>query len=148
MDNYSEYNDEIRVPDQVINEQLTKDTRSEFQKQMDEAMYISLQEIKACEDSNKKYETDLIQQYVEETNKRKEIFATFLLDMNKLLKFDKEVREIYEIVEPIIESYCNQYFEICDLDEETYKKIFNLLGKIRVNKVGLEILKTIILNGN
>lgn len=145
MDNYSEYNDEIRQPDSVISEQLLNDNRTDFQKQMDEAMYISLQEIKKYEESNQKYENELIQQYVEETTRRKELFTSFLFDLNRLMKFDNEVREIYQIIEPIIDSYCSQIIQICELDEETYKKIFNLLGKIRVNKVGLEILKNIII---
>jgi hypothetical protein len=105
MDNYSEYNDEIRQPDSVISEQLLNDTRSEFQKQMDEAMYISLQEIKKYEESNQKYENELIQQYVEETTRRKELFTSFLFDLNRLMKFDNEVREIYQIIEPIIDSF-------------------------------------------
>lgn len=147
MDNYSEYNDEIREPDSVISEQLLNDNRTDFQKQMDEAMYISLQEIKKYEELNQKYENELIQQYVEETTRRKELFTSFLFDLNRLMKFDKEVREIYQIIEPIIDSYCGQIIENCELDEETYKKIFNLLGKIRVNKVGLEILKNIIIIG-
>ena len=144
MDNYSEY-DEIRKPDSVISDQLIEDTRSEFQKQMDEAMYLSLQEIKKYEESIQEYENELLNQYAEETNKRREIFSSFLFDLNRLIKLDKEVREIYEIIEPIIDSYCGQIIQICELDEATYKKIFNLLGKIRVNKVGLEFLKNIII---
>lgn len=145
MDNYNEYNDEIRAPDEVITEQLMSDNRSEFEKQMDEAMYLSLQEMKAKEEFNQKYEDELIKDYLNETARRKEQFANFLFDINKLIKFDKEVREIYEIIEPIIDSYCGQVIKVCELDEETYKKIFGLLGKIRVNKVGLDILKTIII---
>ena len=36
--------DEIREPDKVIREQLVQDNRCEFQKQMDEAMYLSMQD--------------------------------------------------------------------------------------------------------
>ena len=137
-------NEKIRAPDEVINEQLLPDNRSEFEKQMDEAMYLSLQEMKEKELSLQKYEDELIKQYADETNRRKGLFTSFLFDLNKLMKFDKEVREIYEIIEPIIDSYCEQTIQICELDEETYKKIFGLLNKIRVNKDGLELLKTII----
>ena len=42
-------NEEIRAPDEVINEQLLPDNRSEFEKQLDEAMYLSLQEMKEKE---------------------------------------------------------------------------------------------------
>lgn len=140
--------EEIRAPDEVINEQLLPDNRSEFEKQLDEAMYLSLQEMKETEASLQKYEDELIKQYVDETNRRKEKFTSFLFDLNRLIKFDKEVREIYEIIEPIIDSYCGQIIQICELDEETYKKIFSILNKIRVNKIGLDLLKTIIVIDN
>lgn len=141
-------NEEIRAPDEVINEQLLPDNRSEFEKQLDEAIYISLQEMKEKELSIQKYEDELIKQYADETNRRMSKFTSFLFDLNKLIKFDKEVREIYEIIEPIIDSYCGQTFQICELDKETYEKIFGLLNKIRVNKDGLELLKTIIVIDN
>ena len=65
--------------------------------------------------------------------------------MNKLLRFDKDIKEIYEIIEPIIESYCAQYTEIIELDDVTYEKIFKVLGTIRTNKNNIELLKTILI---
>jgi len=145
MSNNEDNEDNIRLPDEVISEQLLEDDRDEFQKQMDEAMYLSMQETTRQRDINREYEEQLLKDYAAETNRRTEIFKDFLFNLNKVGKFDKEVREIYDILDPIIDSYCGQYIETCELDEETYEKIFNTLKKIRNNQQTLDTLKTIIL---
>ena len=142
MDNTEDY---IRPPDDVVSEQLLEDNRSEFEKQMDEAMYLSMQEMKQQRDINREYEEQLLKDYAAETNRRTELFKDFLLNLKKIGKFDNEVREIYEILDPIIDSYCGQCIETCELDEETYDNILKTLNKIRNNPLALDTLKTIIL---
>jgi len=137
-------NETIRQPDEVRREQLIEDNRDDFQKQIDEAIYISLQEIKKQQEINIKYEEKLMSDYLKENNKRKEIFHEFLFNLMRVSKFDKNIREIYDIIEPIIDSYCNQLIHVCQLDDVTHDKIFNTLQKIRINKESLEFLKTII----
>ena len=136
--------DEIREPDKVIREQLVQDNRCEFQKQMDEAMYLSMQDAIRQEKIFQDYEEKIINEYVKETITRKETFNKLLMDMNKLIKFDKFIKEIYEIIEPIIDNYCQKYIEIWEIDEETYEKIFKILSTIRSDKEAIEKLKTII----
>ena len=138
-------NEEIRPPDEVKRERLIDDNRCEFQKQMDEALYLSLQEIKQQEEISRQYEEKIIKIYNDEIQKRKETFINLLMDLNKLIKFDKDIKEIYEIIEPIIESYCAHYTEIIELDDVTYEKIFKVLGTIRTNKNNIELLKTILI---
>jgi hypothetical protein len=139
------FEDNIRPPDRVISEQLIQDNRSDFQKQIDEAIYLSMQEINQQCHINNEYEQTLLLNYASETNRRSEIFKEFLFNMNKICKFDKEVREIFNIIKPIIDLYCNQNIETCEFEQETYDKIFNTLKKIRNNKIFLDNLKTIIL---
>jgi hypothetical protein len=136
--------DNIRPPDDVISDQLLKDTRSDYEKEIDEAIYLSYQDGREKQDLSKKYEEQVLKEYNEESNKRKQIFEKLLFDLNKVGKIDKEIREIYDIIEPIIESYCNQYIHKCEFDEETYEKIFKLLGKIRTDKTAIDFLKTVI----
>lgn len=143
MDNFNE--DNIRPPDEVIKEALLEDTRTYFEKQMDEAIYLSIQEISQHNDINSQYEEQLIKSHSLEMDRRVEVFKDFLFNLNKIGKFDKEIQYIYYILEPIIDAYCKQYIQTCELEEETYDKIFNTLKKIRVNKLSLETLKTIIL---
>lgn len=143
MDNFQE--DNIRAPDEVVRETLLEDTRSDFEKQIDEAMYLSMQEMNHQSEINRQYEEQLLNDYAKESKRRKEIFKGFLLNLNKIRKFDNEVREIYDILDPIIDSYCDQFIETCELDVETYDKIFDTLKKIRNDQQAFDTLKTIIL---
>lgn len=138
--------DDIRAPDEVIREQLMEDTRSDFDKQMDEAILLSIRDMAQQRAIHHEYEQQLIQQYECETNRRHAMFADCLVQLNKLAKFDKEVRDLYQIVEPIIVSYCNQRVEICELDSVTYAWIFDTLKKIRNSASIIDLLNTIILS--
>ena len=144
MDNFQE-DDNIRPPDEIVRETLLEDNRDEFQKQMDEAMYLSMQEMNQQREINQQYEQQLLKNYADETKRRIDLFKNFMSNLTRLCGFDKEVREIYNILDPIIESYCGQYIETCELDVETYDKIFDTLKKIRNDQQAFDTLKTIIL---
>ena len=143
MDNFQE--DNIRQPDNAFKETLLEDTRSDFEKQMDEALQLSMQEINQQLNINKKYEEQLLKDYYTETERRSNIFKNFLFNINKVRKFDKKIEEIYNILDPIIDSYCGQFIENCKLDKKTYNKIFDTLKQIRNDQQAFDILKTIIL---
>lgn len=136
--------DEIRPPDEVIRERLVENTQCEFQKQMDEALRLSMQDVINQEKINQEYEDKILYEHVKETNERREKFEKLLLDINKLLRFDIVTKEVYEIIEPIIDNYCQKYIETWETDEETYNKIFKTLLTIRTDKKAIELLKTII----
>jgi hypothetical protein len=142
---FNDTQDNIRPPDEVRSEQLLEDTRSDFEKEIDEAIYLSYQDIREKQELSRKYEEQILKEYNEETNRRKDIFRDLLQSLNKISRFDKEIREIYEIIDPIIDSYCSQYIKICELDEKTYNKIFGLLKKIRNNQLVFNLLKEIII---
>jgi len=135
----------IRAPDKVIKDRLIEDNRSDFDKQMDEALYLSLQELKEQEEINKLYEDEVLNTYLSETKKRRELFRELLFDLNKLTKFDKDIKEIYEMIEPIVDTYCGQFINFCELDEGTYERIFKVIGNVRTNKNNIEILKSVII---
>jgi len=146
-DNYDNTDDEqIRPPDEVIRERLVEDTRCDFQKQMDEALYLSMQEVINQEKINKSYEDEIVNNYLKETTERREKFGKLLMDMNKLIRLDAKIKEIYEIIEPVIFTYCEQHIEFWETDEETYEKIFKNLSTIRTDKIAVELLKSIIIN--
>jgi len=149
MDNeYNDNNDNndnnVRAPDKTKKEQLLQDTRSEYDKQMDEAMYLSVQEFKKQEEINQKYEEDIINEHNKIINERKNLFREFLFDLNRVRRLDKDINEIYEIIEPIIDSYCAQYINYCELEPLTYDIIFKVIGNIRNNKNAIELLKKIL----
>ena len=55
------------------------------------------------------------------------------------------MKEIYEIIEPIIDYYCAQYMKQCELDPITYDRIFKVIGNIRTDKNAIELLKNVII---
>ena len=137
--------DNIRAPDKTKVERLMEDSRSEYEKQIDEALYLSIQDFKQQEQIYKKYEDEILNEHIKISNERKEQFRGFLFDLNKLIRLDKEVKEIYEIIEPIIDAYCAQYIKEYELDSLTYNKIFKIIGNVRTNKNAIELLKKILI---
>jgi len=144
MDNFQE-DDNIRQPDEVVRETLLEDTRSDFEKQLDKAMYLSMQEMEQQREINQQYEEQLFKNYDDEIKRRIKLFKNFMSNLTRICGFDKEVKEVYDIIDPIIESYCGLYFETCELDGGTYDKIFDTLKKIRNDQQAFDTLKTIIL---
>lgn len=140
------FNENIRPPDEVKKERLCQDNRNNFEKEMEEmeeAIKCSLQE---HEEISKNYEDKLINEYLLETNKRRDTFKSILFDLSKLIKYDQNIKEIYEIIEPIIDAYCNQYIQNYEIDEITYNRIFKVIGTIRTDKKNIELLKTIFIS--
>jgi len=147
---FNEYNDDnnIRAPDSVKVDRLMEDTRSEYDKQIDQAMYLSIQEFKKLEEINEKYEEEIINEHNKIIIERRQLFRGFLFYLNKLTRFDKEMKEIYEIIEPIIDYYCAQYINQCEIDSETYDRIFKVIGNVRTDKNAIELLKNILVKSN
>ena len=143
--NNDDNDDNVRAPDKEKVERLMEDTRSEYEKQIDEALYLSIQDFKQQEQIYKQYEDGIVNEHIKITNERKEQFRGFLFDLHKLIRLDKEIKEIYEIIEPIIEAYCAQYIKEYELDSITHEKIFKIIGNIRTNKNAIELLKKILI---
>lgn len=139
----SEHN--IRPPDNTKREQLIQDTRSDFDKQLDETLELSLQESINLNQVNNFYEEEIITNYLNEIGVRREKFYNLIFVLNKLKRFDNDIKEISEIIEPIIDLYCNQYIQYYEVDEITYDKIFKIIGTIRTDKKNIELLKNIII---
>jgi hypothetical protein len=135
------YEDEIRPPDKIKRETLLQDNRSVFDKQLDEALYQSLQLYQNEVQKHEELEKKLLQQQREEIEKRKNLVKPILFELNRISKFDQKINNIFEIIDPILDSYCGLAFEDCSLDKKTYHTIFNGLTKTRIN---MDILMSII----
>ena len=144
-DSIEDIDDNIRPADSVKSELLHQDTRIEYEKELEEAINLSSMEYREKEIKNEKFEEEIIANYYKVSNERRDIFREFLFDLGKLIRFDKETKEIYEIIEPIIESYCDQFIEICELDEVTYDRIFKALKGIRTNKKNIELFAKLLI---
>lgn len=151
MNPFNSYVDEtdecIRQPDTVKTERLVEDDRPNYEKDIDEAIYQSLIEMESANEFNAKYEEELLKQHERETEERKAKFSKLLFDVKRLVKYDKNIEEVCNIIEPIIEMYCEQFISTVEMDADTYEKIFNTLGTLRTIKMYPEVialLKTII----
>jgi hemoglobin-like flavoprotein len=136
---------DIRPPDKVKREKLMSEPIDEYNDEMDEALYQSMQNVILQQKMNEDYEDELINTFTKIQSERSEKFKDLLFDVKRIANFDKNIKEIHEIIEPIIEAYCNQYIEHYNIDKETLERIFKVLSTIRTNKNSIEFLKTIII---
>jgi len=123
IDNSINIEEYIRPPDKVKKERLIWQ-EEEFEEDILQNMVD--------------YEKEIQKYFVEEKMRRKEIFNVLLFKMKKISNYDKEVEEIYNIIEPIIESYCEQVIQYYEVDKVTYERIFNIVSSIRIDKEPLE----------
>ncbi|MFY7730799.1 MAG: hypothetical protein ACOVRN_14855 [Flavobacterium sp.] len=137
--------DHIRPPDDIVQDQLLRDDRDEFDRALDEAMYASLQELKQQREQHTNYEAIIFKQYEDERNRRTTLFKDGLFHLIRLGKYDKEVRDIVEIIDPIIDAYCHQFIETCELDAQTYENIFNTISRVRNSQEIIDALANIII---
>ena len=142
---FEEEENNIRLPDEVKRETLIEDTRSSFQKEIDTAVYQSMLEQEEYANNMTEFETRIMCESSLETDNRKKQFACLLHELDKVSRFDSQIKEIYNIIEPIIESYCFQFILNYEFDKITYEKIFTTLSTIRTNKKDIELLKTVII---
>ena len=142
---FEEEENNIRLPDEVKRETLIEDTRSSFQKEIDAAVYQSMLEQEEYANNMTEFETRIMCESSLETDNRKKQFACLLHELDKVSRFDNQIKEIYNIIEPIIESYCSQFIHNYEFDKITYEKIFTTLSSIRTNKQDIELLKTVII---
>ena len=142
---FEEEENNIRLPDEVKRETLLEDTRSSFQKEIDAAVYQSMLEQEEYANNMTEFETRIMCESSLETDNRKKQFACLLHELDKVSRFDNQIKEIYNIIEPIIESYCFQFIHNYEFDKITHDKIFTTLYSIRTNKQDIELLKTVII---
>ena len=142
--------DDIRSPDKIQVEQLLydRDDRDNFEKEMDEVIKLSIEEMTNNIYKNEDYEKQVINDYEKEMMERRTTFSELLKVLIKLSKYDNEIKDIYDIIEPIIESYCAQFISECELDGETCRRIFKVLDTIRIDRNIIEKLKTIIVSSS
>ena len=140
------FNDEnIRLPDEVKRETLLYDNNNSysnnFDKELEDALYQSMQLYENEIQKNENYEQKIINHHKEEIEKRKENVKPILFELNRIKNYDNKIYKILEIIEPILELYCELVIENYIVDNKIYDCIFNGLLKIRIN---IEFLKSII----
>lgn len=141
----------IRHADKVIKERLLEpiepiEPMSTYDIEYEKAIFQSLNDMTCKEQMNQEYEESIITNYNIETNSKREMFTEFFDTLVRLSKYMNDVKEVFEIIDPIIESYILGYIHVYELDTITYEKIFRVLSSVRVNKETIHILQTILLS--
>jgi len=154
-------NDQIRPPDKVKRERLIdysyednyEDEHNEFNNfdnfdnfhdEINKAINISLQEEETMQKIYLEYETKCLEEHLEMKKERHSKFEKLLNDLSRLSKYDQSIKEIYEIIEPIIYNFCNGYITFYEFDKETYDKIFHHINTIRTDKNAVLCLQEIL----
>lgn len=142
-DENEDYESNLRTPDKIKREKLME--YNDIDDELNNAISESINEYnnyikKICND-----EKQLMEDIENDKKKRREICDPILFELKKLSRFDNKIKEVYDILEPILDSYMSQYIEKYEFDKETTNYIFNTLSKLRIKRENIEILKTIIL---
>jgi hypothetical protein len=138
-------NDNIRKPDSVkIDRLLDEPSFLSEEQEISMAILASIQDCQHYQKQQDDFETDIVEKYNVAREEREKLFNPFCNALKKLVKYDKKIEEIFEIVNAVIESYCLGYVEHCEIDDVTYDKIFKELGSVRTDKNAVELLKTIL----
>jgi hypothetical protein len=146
---FNDDDDNIRKPDDIKIDNLLEESAflSEDQ-EINMAILASIQDCKNYQKQQDEFENDIVEKYNVAREEREKQFQPFCNSLKKLAKYDKKIEEIVEIVNAIIDSYCLGIFQHCEIDGETYNKIFGELASVRVDKNAVELLKTIVQKNN
>ena len=136
----------IRKPDKVIKETLIdfdSNIQSDYDIELEKALKISIDAYFNLCKKSEDYETQIIEEYNKEMLNRQKLINPIIFEIERISKYDKSYTELYQLLEPILQLYIQQYLNYYECDFETYNQIFNKLSKIRLNKDKLELLKNI-----
>jgi hypothetical protein len=110
-------NENIRLPDEVKRETLLYDYNNNYDKELEDALYQSIQLYENEMQKNEEFEQKLIILHSEEIKNRREIFKPILFELNRIKNYDNKICKILEIIEPILDLYCRLVIEKYIMDD-------------------------------
>lgn len=147
-EDYENDYEELRPPDKIMREKLL-DTNNNINELSDEEyneiINLSIGEyndyLKKIYDNEK----ELMENIEKDKKKRREICEPILFELKKISRFDNTIKNIYDILDPILDSYMSLLIDKYEFDVETHKIIFDTISTLRIKRENIEFLKTIIL---
>lgn len=149
--NFNDFNDyenndhEIRPPDNTIREILVNDyyyndniipcDYDDYDNALQLAFIASIKE-------QEEYEKKRLEM-LEKTRLRVQTFKDVLLKIKKISMIDPQILKFYNIIEPMIDSYCACNIDIYECDKAMYDEIFSTLKTIRLTESELELFKNL-----
>lgn len=158
MSNFNNLNDytnieeeEIRPPDNQIREVLVNNNNYYYYNcDYDNSNFIINDEdyelklaisksIKEQEEHEKKQ-----LEIMKKSNLRVQTFKDVLFKIKKISMIDNQILNLYNIIQPIINSYCVCNIDIYKCNKNMYNEIFSTLKTIRLSEVESELFKKLI----
>ena len=140
LTDYEEFDEEIRIPDNTIREVLVNDyIYNNYVNSRDYELQLAINE------SIKEQEEYRIKQLeiMEKTRSRIESFKDVLFKIKKISMIDAKILKFYNIIEPIIKSYCACNIDTYECDKALYHKIFSTLKTIRLTESEFSLFKNL-----
>ena len=144
LNDYENYQ-EVRPPDNTIREMLVNDyyyndniipcDYDEYDNALQLAFIASMKE-------QEEYEKKRLEM-LEKTRLRVQSFKDILLKIKKISMIDPQILKFYNIIEPMIDSYCACNIDIYECDKAMYDEIFSTLKTIRLTESELELFKNL-----
>lgn len=126
----------IRPPDKIKRETLIPTFFSQEDLDIENAIKIS-------NELAEKYDNEQMDKLIGKIQERDIQFRNIKFTFARIGKLDKEVFEIYEIIEHIINSYISTDIDFYLWDKETHNKIFKVIKNMRFNKEELKTLNDV-----
>ena len=145
LTDYEEFDEEIRIPDNTIREVLVNDYNNNnyiynnYVNSRDYELQLAINE------SIKEQEEYRIKQLeiMEKTRSRIESFKDVLFKIKKISMIDAKILKFYNIIEPIIKSYCACNIDTYECDKALYHKFFSTLKTIRLTESEFSLFKNL-----
>ena len=145
FNDYENFDEEIRPPDNTIREILVNDyyyndniipcDYDDYDNALQLAFIASIKE-------QEEYEKKRLEM-LEKTRLRVQTFKDVLLKIKKISMIDPQILKFYNIIEPMIDSYCACNIDIYECDKAMYDEIFSTLKTIRLTESELELFKNL-----
>jgi hypothetical protein len=128
----------IRSPDETKRETLLNNNSTfNEDEELNSVLLKSIQEEEEYYDNQLNNIRELIK-------KRTPLIENINFTLKRIGTFDKNIQEIYELIEYIIDSYCGGTIDFYKYDQITYTKIMNGLAGIRFSSTEMDLLRQII----
>ena len=82
---------------------------------------------------------------IEKSNRLKKV-EPILQKLKRIMGYDSVIKQIYEIIQPPLDSYCNQYCIHSEMDTDTYHFIFKHIRNIRISSEEMHFLESFFLS--
>ena len=136
-------NEDVRIPDEAFEDQLlpTNGAPRNNEQELDHIMALSLREYNLQQE---KFFEKQMEEVKKNIRQRTELLRPIREKFDKIGKYDAKVKEIYDILHYVFESFELLIITSYEFDELTYTNLMNIVCKIRFSERELAIIKDIV----